>query len=136
MIPINRNPGISIIWTVTIGKIMPDGKTGHTDIETLPDSDGTRMIISSSPDKNGVYIQPLDKELKDRTFTVTKPPRPVDNNGIDRGSKDVLGKHYDYGQIIRINNPDEFTCTEVTCEISNYIILIIFMMLESTEHIA
>ena len=100
-----------------IGRLKGKDTKGHTAIEITPYPDGRRRIVSSTAGK-GVYVKTLDDELKDRTFEVTKPPNPVDNEGITRGAQALVGRRYDYRQLLMQNAPNKFTCTEVSCEIS------------------
>jgi len=42
----------------------------------------------------------------------------VDNEGITRGAQALVGRQYDSGPLIWQNDPNKFTCTETSCEIS------------------
>lgn len=115
--PDNPQPGNIYHMDGPIGRLKGEDTKGHTAIEIMPAPDGTRMVISSNGSE-GVYTQPLDDELAGRTFDVTKPPRSVDNDGIAQGTQALAGHPYDYGQFVKQNDLNRYTCTEVSCEIS------------------
>ena len=102
-----------------IGMFKGRDTKGHTAIEIAPYHDGRRRIVSSTLG-TGVYIKSLDDELNGRTFEVTEAPNQVDNEGITRRAQALVGLRYDYSQLAKQNDPNKFTCTDISCEVSRH----------------